>query len=314
MTKTWHRPTLWVAVVMGVAAVACLVALFVDGRQLQGAPLWVKPFKFAVALALYSATLSWMLSLPHRGKRWTTLLGTASALILFVDVGLVGLQAARGTFSHYNQSDDPVNQVVQQAFGTTIPVMFLANVALALVLSFQRFASPDVRLAVRSGLGLAILGMASGYLMVFQVDKQVTTTDASGRSVDLVGGHSVGVPDGGPSMPVTGWSTTGGDLRIPHFVGMHALQVVVLLAAGLAALGLAERVRTRLVGVTALGCAGLFAVLTWQALRGEPLVHPGGLTLGLLALLAALVAAGVVWSLRTGTAALPPARQPVPRR
>lgn len=317
MTKTWHRPTLWVAAVMAVAAVGCAVALLLDGRELQGAPLWMKPLKFAVSLAVYSATLSWMLSLPHRGRRWTGGLATGIAVVLFADVALVGIQAARGAFSHYNQSDDPLNQVVQTAFATTIPAMFLANVALALVLSFQRFATRDVRWAVRSGLYLAVLGMASGYLMILQLDKRTSTTDAAGRQVDLVGGHSVGVADGGPGMPVTAWSTTGGDLRIPHFVGMHGLQVMVLLAAGLTALGLAERARVRLVGVAALGYLGLFALLTWQALRGEPLVHPGGRTLAVLAALVALTAAGVVWSLRgvrTGTAAPSPTRQPVPQR
>jgi hypothetical protein len=316
MTKTWHRPTLWLAVVMAVGAVGCAVAMGLDGRVLQGAPLWSKPFKFAVSLAVYSATLSWMLSLPHRGRRWTSGAVTVIAVIMFVEVGLIALQAGRGMFTHYNSSDDPLNQFVQVTFGTAIPAMFLANVVLALVLSFQRFARPDVRWAVRGGLYLAILGMASGYLMAFQ-RKPVTAVDAGGREVELVAGHSVGVPDGGPGMPLTGWSTTGGDLRVPHFVGMHGLQVMILLALGLAALGLAERVRTRLVAVAALGYTGLFAVLVWQALRGESLVHPGGTTWAALGGLVVVVAAGAglaIGTFRSGTAARPPVRQPVPQR
>src|SRR3712207_3693553 len=263
---------------MAVGALVCAVAMVVDGRVLQGAPLWAKPLKFTASLAVYSATLSWLLSVPHRGRRWTSGAATFIAVVLFVEVGLVVVQAARGMFTHFNSSDDPSNQFVQAGFALGIPAMFLANVALALVLSFQRFGRPDVRLAVRSGLYLAILGMASGYLM-FGQRREVTVADAGGREVELVAGHSVGVPDGGPGLPLTGWSTTGGDLRVPHFVGMHGLQVMILLALGLAALGLAERVRTRLVAVAALGYTGLFALLVWQALRGEPLVHPGGTTL-----------------------------------
>lgn len=313
MTKTWHRPTLWLAVVMAVGALGCAVAMVVDGRVLQDAPLWAKPFKFTLSLAVYSATLSWLLSLPHRGRRWTSGTATVIAGIMFLEVGLIVLQAGRGMFTHYNASDDPLNRFVQTTFATLIPAMFLANVVLALVLSCRRFGRPDVRWAVRGGLYLAILGMASGYLMVGPREP-VTAVDAGGREVELVGGHSVGVLDGGAGMPITGWSTTGGDLRVPHFVGMHGLQVMILLALGLAALGLAERVRTRLVAVAALGYAGLFAVLVWQALRGEPLVHPGATTWAALGGLAVVVAAGAGLALRSGTAARPPARQPVPQR
>ncbi|WP_121012603.1 hypothetical protein [Saccharothrix australiensis] len=345
MTKTWHRPTLWLTGAMAVLTLVSLGGLLFDGRELQGAPLWLKPFKFAVSLMIYSATLSWMVSLPHKGKRWTSGLTTLIAAIMFADVGLIALQAARGTFSHYNTSGDIWNQTVQQMFKYTIPLMFLANVVLAVVLSVQRFAGGErgavagdrgaaggprgalaglrdaatradrpTMWAVRTGLYLAVVGMGLGYLMTAQLDKRVETLDAAGRAVKLRGGHSVGVPDGGDGLPVTAWSTTGGDLRIPHFVGMHGLQVMILLALGLTLVALHERARLRLVLTAAAGYAGLLALLTWQALRGEPLVEPSPPTLAAFACLVAAVAVGVGWALRAGRAVPPPVRRPVPRR
>jgi hypothetical protein len=102
--------------------------------------------------------------------------------------------------------------------------------------------------------------------------------------MSVIGSHAVGVADGGPGLPFVGWSTTGGDLRIGHFVGMHALQALPLLAAALAATGrFTEATRSRAVTVAAVAYGAVVLLVTWQALRGQPLLAPDALTLGTLA-------------------------------
>ncbi|MEU5693986.1 hypothetical protein [Actinosynnema sp. NPDC020468] len=302
MTKTWHRPTLWLAGVMALLLLGTLVGLLVDDRVIQGSSVWLKPMKFALSLAVYSATLSWMLSLPHKGKRWTSLLATVIALIMSVEVALIALQGSRGAFSHFSKESDPYNHAVQFAFGF-VNIVFLSAIALALVLTFQRATDRPVFRAVRTGLALTVLGISVGYLMLFANPRHTTAIDGEGRTVGLDGGHGVGGPDGGPGLPLTGWSTTGGDLRVPHFFGLHGLQVMIVLA--LLTARLAERNRLRVVLVGGLGYFGLLALLTWQALHAEPLTKPGATTLAAGGALAVATALGLWWALRSGTPAGP---------
>jgi hypothetical protein len=113
----------------------------------------------------------------------------------------------------------------------------------------------------------------------------------------VAGAHSVGVPDGGPGLPLVGWSTVGGDLRIGHFVGLHALQALPLLAILLSRFfgtRLAERTRTRLLVVAGGGYGVLTKLLTWQALRGQPLLRPDALSLAALGTLVVAVATAAV--------------------
>ncbi len=105
-------------------------------------------------------------------------------------------------------------------------------------------------------------------------------------------------------MPLTGWNTTGGDLRIPHFVGMHALQALPFFRYGIEAPARRlprrrhDRVRLRLVLTAAGFTAGLLALVTWQALRGQALIHPDAATLGALGALLAATAAAAGAALR----------------
>jgi hypothetical protein len=58
----WHRPLLVLTGVIAVLAVVTAAGIFLDPRVLTGAPIWVKPFKFAFSLAVYGLTIAWMLS------------------------------------------------------------------------------------------------------------------------------------------------------------------------------------------------------------------------------------------------------------
>jgi hypothetical protein len=122
----------------------------------------------------------------------------------------------------------------------------------------------------------------------------------------IVGAHSVGVANGGPGLPVFGWSTVGGDLRVAHFVGLHALQVLPFLGwlmsrrKGVLAL-LTANERLALVWTAGLVYLGLILLLVWQALRGQSVVRPDAQT---IAAAAALVAAAATSTLIVGVRVL----------
>ncbi|WP_240434350.1 hypothetical protein [Streptomyces sp. YIM 130001] len=305
------------AAAMAVTAVGSAVGLAVDDRVLAGAPIWAKPFKFAVSFVAYGLSLAWILSLLPRGRRAGWWAGTVVASASLVEMVLIIAQAARGRRSHFNYAT-PFDEAVFNAMGGTVVALWAGTVVVAVLLLRARIADRASAWAMRCGIVLALTGAGVGFLM---------TRPAPGQQrgvTDVVGAHNVGVPDGGPSMPLTGWSTVGGDLRIPHFFGMHALQLlpfVVLLMAALAprfARLADERVRVRLVLIASCVYAGLFALVLWQALRGQPLLRPDGATLAALGAIVVVAAAGVYGVLRspghaparTTTTARPPIPTP----
>jgi hypothetical protein len=269
------------AVTMAGLAVVIAVLAVVDQRVLLGAPLWLKPLKFAVSFAAYAGVLAWMLGQLRapalRRTGWVVVVTSA------VEMVVIAGQAARGVRSHFND-DDALGELLFAVMGATVVVLYLATIAVALRFLREPGRDPAMVVAIRLGLLVGLGGMAVGFVMV---------------GFDS---HAVGVPDGGPGLPLAGWSTTGGDLRIAHFAGMHALQLLPLLAAGLAGLGRArldEAGRVRVVVVAAAAYTGLVVLLLWQALRAQPLLAPDALTVGTVA---ALVLATAM-ALRTVTRA-----------
>jgi hypothetical protein len=85
-------------------------------------------------------------------------------------------------------------------------------------------------------------------------------------------------------VPLTGWSREHGDLRVPHFIGLHGLQALALAAVALRRWRRPEAARARAILAITASYASLFALLIWQALRGESFVAPDAMTLALIAI------------------------------
>ncbi|WP_327247322.1 hypothetical protein [Streptomyces sp. NBC_01320] len=299
--RSWHRPLVLFAAAMAVMAVISGVGLLVDDRVLAGSAIWFKPFKFAVSFVAYALALAWMLTLLTRGRRTGWWAGTVVAVSSLTEMAIITAQVIRGKRSHFNHAT-PFDERLFTAMGVTVAVLWTGTLVIAVLLLRARIQDRAAALAIRSGVFIALVGAGIGFVMTQPTPEQRAAGNLD--TADVIGAHSVGVPDGGPSMPLTGWSTTGGDLRIPHFVGMHALQFLPLLLLALVALAprfprLGDpRVRLRLVLVASGVYAAVVALVAWQALRGQSLIHPDGATLTAASLVLAATAAGTYAALR----------------
>jgi hypothetical protein len=293
LARSWalNRSLTLLSVLMLVTLAITLVGLLVDPRQLTGAPAWLKPFKFALSIAIYSFTLLWMLSFVQGHRFLVRMVSVASLLAFMVEMVVIITQVLRGTISHFNAAS-AFDGMLFSIMGMFVLVIWVMNLVAAVLLLRQRLPDPAFAWALRLGLLLTLVGGATGMLMTRPTPVQQAALQA-GQVVSVVGAHSVGVQDGGPGMPVTGWSLTGGDLRVGHFVGLHALQalpIVGWLLTRRRSRRLGDRHRVALVVLAGLGYLGLIALLIWQALRGQPLLAPDSATLlGLAALIGATV-------------------------
>lgn len=303
----WHRPLLALAAVMAVLTAFALVARFISPVEITGLNQWDKPLKFSISIVIYAVTWAWLLGQLQRGRRLAWLAGTVIAGTLVVEMIVIVWAAATGQASHFNVST-PLNTVMWSVMATSISILWIATFVAAALLFFTKLGDTARTVAIRSGAVISLVGLGLGYLMTGPTAEQLS--DFQG----IAGAHTVGLADGGPGLPILGWSTVAGDLRIPHFIGMHALQAIplVLIVLELLARRVAVlrdvRVRTGLVWVAAAAYSGLVAVVTWQALRGQSIVSPDATTLtaGAALAVAAAIAASVVVVLglrRTATVA-----------
>jgi hypothetical protein len=265
--------------IMAADLVLCTAGMAVDHRVITGAPAWLKPAKFALSTMIAAWSFAFCLASTTVWPRIRRGLDVVLALGLFIEIALIDMQAFRGTSSHFNVATQ-FDGAVFAVMGVSIVCIWLSMLLLAVVLFRQSFAHVAWGWSLRLGMVLALIGTGSGGLMAVPNSQQLADAHATGR-LPIAGAHTVGAPDGGRGLPVTGWSADHGDLRIAHFLGMHGLQVLPLLAwwMGRRRALANERTQRNLIFAAAASYLALFGVVLWQAFRGQSIAQPDGLTL-----------------------------------
>lgn len=235
------------------AAVAAALPTF-DARLIDGVSVWAKPAKFFLSGGLVILTSAWFFGYVRPERRGARALKLSVRVLIATavfELAYITFQAARGEPSHYNRSD-ALHLALYGLMGLAATAMLATKIPLALEIARRPAAGldPDLRRAAVLGMAMTVvLGALTGVYLGSQ------------------SGHNVGEVAG--AAPVFGWNRAGGDLRVAHFFGMHAEQILPVTAV-LAGAALGGPWPRRLVVVAALAIAAMTLLAFAQAVAGRP--------------------------------------------
>ena len=288
-----HRPLFVLTAVTAVASLVVLVPYLLDDRQLLGVSVWEKPLKFLISSTIFTGTFMWLFGKLQRQTRLIWWTGTVITVSLAIELIVIVSLASAGIRSHFNVSD-AFHITIWSIMATMISIVWLATAVLAIATLRNSTLEPAQRAAVQVGLLISVVGMGLAFLMTSPTAAQLENFQG------IAGSHSVGVADGGPGLPLLGWSTVAGDYRVAHFLGLHGVQVMLVVAWVFARLPILRRNLFGHVWVVGLGYLALTLLAANQAMRAESVINPSSqtmLALGVIAV-ATLVASFIVATVR----------------
>ncbi len=248
---------------MAALLVPTLVAHLTDGRTLHGVPIWIKPLKFEGSLAVFLLTLSIFYPLAGTEFRQTKkgrFVVWGALIPSYLELMYIALQAGRGAASHYNTSS-PLSAALYAAMGVGAVLLVLCPrfLAVGIVRHHRAMKSPLLEphvLAVVIGLNLTFLlgGLAGIYMS--------TLPSHFGNAVSS-----------GEGIPGLGWSRCVGDFRVPHFFGLHAVQILSAIGYLVARLLPSTSARRAIFGLS-VGYAFWVVSTFVQAAMGRPFIGP----------------------------------------
>jgi hypothetical protein len=226
-------------------SIVFLVLAKVTAVQVYGVNAWYKPFKFAFSTSTFVWAMAWYCYyLPNFN---ITLFNWLVIVLLGFEIVYISFQASKGQLSHYNIST-PVYSALysMMALAASAVTIYTAYVGFL----FFKYSFPELPTyyvwAIRLGIIIFVLFSFQGFAMGSRLN------------------HSVGALNDNSNIFILGWSKIVGDLRVSHFIGMHALQVLPVLSFYLLK-------NSKLTIVLSLIYALLATLTLIQAFKGKPL-------------------------------------------
>ena len=272
--------------------IACAVLLvpfwLFDPIEILGVSRWEKPMKFFISTGIFCVTYSWLSAHISRWPRLVYWAGVIIAVSFIIEmIGIAGA-AAFETTSHFNVSN-PLSVAVWGVMATFVNIIFASTIVLSLLIVLERQKPLLMKVGLGLGSSITAVGMGIAFFMTGPTAEQLTNFQG------IAGAHAVGVADGGPGLPLLGWSTVAGDLRVGHFFGLHAIQIAIALLIIQRYLPTAMRIP--LVTVGNLAYLGFVLVVTGQALRAETFINPSPETITqIMILFAVSISIFAFWS------------------
>jgi len=252
---------LWLAALLLILGFAASIALMaIDRRQIERESVWAKPAKFYLALALHFATLAiiagwltpaWQASPILGATAWLAVIATGA------EMAYITIQAARAERSHFNLGT-PFHATLYglMAFGAVIITMAAGVVGVLVLFDPAGLPGPAARIGAITGL---IGGTALTLVTAFRMGAALSR-------------HAGMEPEDAPRMPLTGWSLTVGDRRVPHFFATHMMQILPVFGV-LADLLVPSALAAPITAAAALAYAALTLFIYAQTNAGRPLLR-----------------------------------------
>jgi hypothetical protein len=236
---------------------ACFLAGSIDDRLFNGVSVWAKPFKFALSLAVFFATLLVFVRYLPSGylqRGVGRLIAVSLVWVALAEMVYITISGALGEASHFNVTT-PFREIMYMLMGIGATWLVTAPLWFAWIIGRNNVRNDPIVLAIIIGLVLTfVLGGGFGQYLGSQ----------TGHWVDAAASDANGVW-------LFNWAKSGGDLRVAHFFGMHAMQVVPLFAL-LLPKHWSRGFACSLV-VLFSGSYTVVSVLTFvQAVRGQPFI------------------------------------------